>query len=142
MGRGYDLPPLNFDTEELEAIIVSLNLLSRTGDDHLQAAAERVLSKIALHRPSSASLRVSDWGIEPPEEVSLGILRTAIRVERKLLIRYRDRDYDETVRVILPIVLTYFIEVATVAAWCELRGGFRHGHGDALRQRLDAEEQD
>jgi len=32
MRRGYDLPPLNFDEEEVEALRVGLALLSRTGD--------------------------------------------------------------------------------------------------------------
>ncbi|MEP3437375.1 MAG: HTH domain-containing protein, partial [Hoeflea sp.] len=31
MRRGYDLPPLNFDLEEIEALRVGLALLSRTG---------------------------------------------------------------------------------------------------------------
>ncbi|MFP6745858.1 MAG: HTH domain-containing protein, partial [Alphaproteobacteria bacterium] len=38
MGRGYDLPPLNFDEEELESIVVGVNLLARTGDKALQRA--------------------------------------------------------------------------------------------------------
>jgi predicted DNA-binding transcriptional regulator YafY len=37
MRRGYDLPPLNFDLEEIEALRVGLALLSRTGDSALQA---------------------------------------------------------------------------------------------------------
>jgi len=39
MRRGYDLPPLNFDLEEIEALRVGLALLSRTGDSALQRAA-------------------------------------------------------------------------------------------------------
>ncbi len=60
MGRGYDLPPLNFDEEELESIVVGVNLLARTGDKALQRAADRVLSKIQLNRTPHDPLRVSD----------------------------------------------------------------------------------
>ena len=36
MRRGYDLPPLNFDAEEVEALQVGLSMLARTGDSALQ----------------------------------------------------------------------------------------------------------
>src|SRR3954449_1695686 len=42
--RGFDLPPLMFTTEEIEAIVVGARLVSRTGDPGLQDAAEGVLS--------------------------------------------------------------------------------------------------
>ena len=47
MRPGYDLPPLMFDREEVEAIAVGLQLLNRTGDQDLQAAARRV---VACHK--------------------------------------------------------------------------------------------
>src|SRR5206468_4728518 len=43
--RGFDLPPLMFTIEEIEAIAVGARLVSRTGDPALQDAAESVLSK-------------------------------------------------------------------------------------------------
>ena len=39
MRPGYDLSPLMFDREEVEAVAVGLQLLNRTGDQDLQAAA-------------------------------------------------------------------------------------------------------
>ena len=42
MRPGYDLPPLVFDREVVEAVAVGLQLLTRTGDRDLQAAAEFV----------------------------------------------------------------------------------------------------
>ena len=39
MRAGFDLPPLMFTTEEVEAIVVGLALLRRTGDLGLQSAA-------------------------------------------------------------------------------------------------------
>lgn len=61
-----------------------------------------------------------------------------------------------TERTVLPIVLTYYIEVAVLSAWCTLRSDFRNfrvdrivtcdqlpeffkGEGQALRQRMDSE---
>ena len=153
MRPGYDLPPLNFAEEELEAIVVGLGLLARTGDRELQRAARRVLGKIESHRIPADSLRVSDWGIAGSESARLGELRTAIREERKLHIAYRAVDGAATERTVLPIVLTYHVEVAVLAAWCTLRRAFRSfrvdriatletleerftGEGETLRRRL------
>jgi predicted DNA-binding transcriptional regulator YafY len=51
--RGFDLPPLMFTTEEIEAIVVGARLVSRTGDPGLQAAAEGVLSKVTVILPEA-----------------------------------------------------------------------------------------
>ncbi len=39
---GFDMPPLMFSIEEVEAIVLSLALLERTGDRELKEAAVRV----------------------------------------------------------------------------------------------------
>ena len=41
----YDLPPVNFDAEEAEALRVGLSMLARAGDSALQRAALRVRQK-------------------------------------------------------------------------------------------------
>jgi len=130
--RGYDLPPLNFNEEELESIIVGISLLARTGDSKLQKAAERVLSKIEMASPASRSLRVSDWGIYGPDHTRLDVYRAAIRTEQKLLISYTNGDGIESIRTIMPVALTYYIEVAVVSAWCELREDFRNFRADRV----------
>lgn len=153
--KEYDLPPLNFDERELEAIVVGLSLLGRTGDTALQEAARRVLSKIDVSRAGADTLRVDDWGVPPERQGDLDQLRQAIRDERELRIRYRDGKDAETERVILPIAITYYVEVVVLSAWCTLRKDFRHfradrmlecrpldrfftGKGDELRQLMDA----
>src|SRR5438105_15531659 len=51
--RGFDLPPLMFTPDEIEAIAVGARLVSRTGDPGLQDAAERVLSKAIVVLPET-----------------------------------------------------------------------------------------
>ncbi len=132
MRKGYDLPPLNFSEDELESIMVGLSLLARTGDDSLQAAARRVLAKIEMARIPADSLRVSDWGIAAPERIGLNEIRQAIREEQKLRIIYTDREGETTDRIVLPIILTYYVEVAVLSAWCTLRQDFRHFRIDRM----------
>src|SRR5579875_729124 len=49
--RGFDLPPLMFTIEEVEAIAVAARMLCRTGDQGLLAAARSVLSKVTVALP-------------------------------------------------------------------------------------------
>lgn len=136
MRRGYDLPPLNFDTEEVEALSVGLSMLARTGDSALQRAARRIIAKIEALQTGRPALQVSPWGA--PEDdpalgcVSKGLLRDAIRDERKLALLYRDEAGDETRRTVRPIGLVYHINCTMLAAWCELRRGFRHFRTDRI----------
>ena len=134
--RGYDLPPLNFDTEEVEALRVALALLARTGDRALMRAGTRVRDKVdALHGPAEW-LDVRPWGASEDDPalgcVSKSLLRQAIRDERKLRIDYVDGAGDRTVRVIRPLVLIYHVEVAMLAAWCEMRHDLRHFRTDRI----------
>ena len=60
--RGFDLPPLMFSTEEIEAIAVAMRMLRRTGDAGLQTAAETVLSKVTVAVPDTLRAHLT----EPP----------------------------------------------------------------------------
>ncbi|WP_171177472.1 YafY family protein [Ruegeria sp. HKCCD8929] len=136
MRRGYDLPPLNFDAEEVEALRVGLSMLARTGDSALQQAAQRICHKIeALHDPADW-LQVAPWGAPADDPmrgcVSVSLLRGAIREERKLRLTYRDGDDNETDRVVRPVALIYHLECTMLAGWCELRQAFRNFRVDRI----------
>ncbi len=140
MRRGYDLPPLNFDENEVEAIVVGLGLLARTGDVALQDAARRAMEKVSTGLPDQRRdpggperLRVSDWGASPPEKIDMQALRGALRDERALHLIYRDEHDRETSRTVLPVALIYYVRVEVLAAWCRLRNGFRHFRTDRIQ---------
>ena len=133
---GYDLPPLNFDAEEIEALRVGLMMLSRTGDSQLQIAARRVGAKIEALQQHNDWLQVAPWGAPPddPEQgcVSIASLRSAIRQERKLQIIYRDQSGSQSERIIRPIAVIYHLECVLLIGWCELRGALRHFRTDRI----------
>ncbi|MEM8753733.1 MAG: WYL domain-containing protein, partial [Pseudomonadota bacterium] len=64
--------------------------------------------------------------------VSKAFLRDMIREERKLRLVYRDGEEVETRRVVRPIALIYHVDCVMLAAWCELRSGFRHFRCDRI----------
>lgn len=126
MRKGYDLPPINFDTEEAEAISVGLSLIARTGDPGLWRAARRASHKLNETAPLARQLIASSWPINPAPKLDLSELRRSIRQETKVRITYRDAEQRETERVIWPIVLVYYQDAALIVAWCELRRQLRH----------------
>jgi predicted DNA-binding transcriptional regulator YafY len=137
--RGFDLPPLMFTAEEIEAIAVGARLVSRTGDAGLQDAAERVLSKVTAVLPEplreqlvDPPLYVSGSGAPVPKSLDLAAVRQAIRDERKLEISYVDEKGVTTQRIIWPIAMAYYVQATLIAAWCELRQDYRHFRADRI----------
>jgi predicted DNA-binding transcriptional regulator YafY len=137
--RGFELPPLMFTEEEVEAIAVAVRLLPRTGDAGLAAAARSVLNKLAAVMPeslrerlSSAPIHVSLRGAPVARAVDLSAIRAAIREARKLRIAYVDANGTASARVIRPIAMEYYMEATLICAWCELRQDYRHFRADRI----------
>ncbi len=134
MRPGFDLPPINFDVEEAEAITVGLSLLARTGDKGLMRAAKRAAAKITDATPLSETLYASSWSPRSPATLDLSEIRNSIRREAKVQIEYEDELNHQTSRIILPIAVVYYTESAIIAAWCELRQDFRHFRPDRIKK--------
>ena len=126
MRKGYDLPPINFDVDEAEAISVGLSLIARTGDPGLWQAAGRASRKLHEAAPGTHKLVTSAWGVENVSTIDPSVLRNAIRNEMKLRIVYYDVEHRKSVRTIWPLVLIYYVDAVMVVAWCELREALRH----------------
>ncbi len=139
MRPGFDLPPLMFSIEEMEAIVVSLALLERTSDEELKQAAKQVGRKIAgavpapLRRALDARALYAWGSVAPTAAVAdLATIRRAIRDEETLAIAYRDELGRATERTIRPVALIYYSQTANVVAWCELRQAIRNFRSDRI----------
>jgi predicted DNA-binding transcriptional regulator YafY len=131
--RGFDLPPLMFTADEIDAIAVGARLVRRLRDPGLQEAADSVLAKVATILPDalragvvSAPFFVSDGAAQTPEGIDLSDVRYAIRETRKLRITYADASGQRSNRTIWPIAMAYYVDVTVIGAWCELRTDYRH----------------
>ena len=137
MRPGFDLPPLMFTQDETEAVIVGLALLGRTGDLGLERAAKSAAAKIAFVLPEgarrTAPLHVSRWSSIPKTAVAPSTLRRFIREEAELTITYVDLAGQGTTRDIKPLAILYYVDSVLLAAWCELRQGFRHFRIDRIK---------
>lgn len=145
---GFMLPPLMFAEEELEAMMLGARWVMRHGDARLADAARNGMARIAavLPMPLQQALETSTLliGSSPPaalaDECDLPAIRLAIRRERKITIAYRDLNDRESRRVIWPFALGFFERVRVIAAWCELRCGFRHFRADRILSLAVAEQ--
>ncbi len=140
MRPGFDLPPLAFSSVEIEAIVVGLALLQRTGDTGLQRAAQQVAGKINDVMPdkdksqlTKDTLHVSGWNAIPFSTIEINCLRRAIRDEEKLHLVYIDAEENQTQRNVQPLAILYYIDAIILVAWCELRSDFRHFRIDRLK---------
>lgn len=136
---GFLLPPLMFSEDEIEALVLGSRWVHQRADRALADAAANVLAKIGAVLPKDLRETLDDSGllIAPGEPVAAGDaemprIRQAIRGERKLLLSYRDKDGAPTRRTVWPFAVGFFEKVRVVAAWCELRGDYRHFRTDRI----------
>ena len=142
LDRGYDLPPMMFTPDEVEAIALGLRWLQANADAALARAAQNATAKIAAVMPKDRRAEIFDAALFAPRysagDETLGIdeavLRQAIREERKIAMHYVDPSGGETERVVWPFGLAYFDRSRVVMAWCELREDFRHFRTDRMAQ--------
>jgi predicted DNA-binding transcriptional regulator YafY len=137
---GFMLPPLMFSEEEIKAIALGVQWVSRQTDEDLSSAAQDALAKIEAVLPSELRHKLNDTDFHvsyPPqrnEAIDLKILRKAMQQQMKLRISYRDGKGEDTERVIWPIGIAFAETMRVIAAWCELRQDFRAFRTDRIQQ--------
>ena len=132
MRKGYDLPPINFDIDEADAVAVGLSMVARTGDPGLWRAARRASRKLSETSPGTRRLVASSWSVEATPAIDLSALRQLIRDERKIRLEYKDVSERRSTRTVWPLVLIYYVDTALLVAWCELRRDLRHFRLDRI----------
>jgi predicted DNA-binding transcriptional regulator YafY len=139
LGEGYDMPPLMFNTDELEAIMLGLRWVARRGDSDLSRAAQDTSAKIGAVLPPALKPFLFDSGLMAPpvffkmvDSVNVSALRQAVREQRKVELVYQDENGKDSERVIWPIGIAYFDAQRLVIAWCELRQDFRSFRTDRM----------
>lgn len=132
MRSGYDLPPLAFNVDEGEAIMVGLSMVSRTGDQGLWTSAKSAARKLQDVAPSVCHLIASSWGGSATRTGVATVIRQAIRTERKLRLKYRAADAVLTDRTVWPLAMIYYCDNEILVSWCELRAAVRHFRVDRM----------
>jgi len=137
--KGFDLPPLMFTRDEVEALVLGTRVVSSWADSELGHAAESALGRIAAALPDDLRDRVLESRLfapgfhVPPEVVKrLGLLREAAEERRKASVLYRDVNDACSDRIVRPLALSFFGSTWMLTAWCELRHDFRNFRLDRM----------
>ncbi|MEL6573852.1 MAG: YafY family protein [Pseudomonadota bacterium] len=133
-GYGYALtedpalPPMMFNDEEIEALVVGLRDVQAIGDPALAAAAKAALTKLQARLPSAqahrlqhAVLAVTRFAKPPTPSIDVAALRRATWEERTLTLRYTDKQGAASLRDVDPLGIVFFQDSHCLVAWCHLR---------------------
>lgn len=128
--KNFDLPPLMFTADELEALVAGARMVEAWADPALKEAARSLLRKAEAVLPLRRKLEdlpilVPDFHVPESAAAFLGELRVALRERRKVKVRYARKDGAVSNRVLRPLGLAFWGRSWSLAAWCETRGDFR-----------------
>ena len=136
---GFFLPPLMFDVDELEALVLGARWVRRQGDPVLAQAAANALAKIATATPKDLRDDMADTSLwvplvrDTPEHDAFVLpAREAIRRQHKMRIHYKDEQGACSERTVWPFALAFFDGRRLLAAWCEMRQANRHFRIDRI----------
>ncbi len=132
MRDGYDLPPLMFTADEIEALALGASVVSQWADPGLAKASKSALSKIETVIPKELSKRLRESPVfsvnfRASRETSsvLALLRPAVHERRKVRYKYVRADGTGSERTVRPLCLSFTPPVWMMSGWCELRDEFR-----------------
>jgi predicted DNA-binding transcriptional regulator YafY len=139
LSKGFDLPPIMFTFDEVEAMVMGARMVEAWGGPVLANHARSALSKIALALPAArreeiARSRLFAPGFHVPPAISanLEVLRHAILQHRKLSVDYSDSAQRTSLRTLRPLAVYFWGATWTLAAWCESRNDFRNFRLDRI----------
>ena len=136
--KGFDVPPLMFNAQELATIMVGLNFVNSQVDKKLVTDAEGVKLKIKevlpdelKHLMDSLEERTivdpyQKFGTEKKEGGDWYILNSAIADEKRVEFRYRSKSGEEKIRKVDPYILVYFEDHWNMIGKSHLRGDIRN----------------
>ncbi|WP_068082563.1 helix-turn-helix transcriptional regulator [Polycladidibacter stylochi] len=139
--KGYFLPPLHFNRDELDALVLGLRMLASQADPQLADAAASVQAKVAVSLPEHSQDALARTPLLAPPSQSekaqsnrryMQKIRHAIADRKKLIVTYKDISQAQTKRTLHPLGLAVFSDIWVLTCYCELRNSFRNFRLDRL----------
>src|SRR6059036_2676188 len=156
LSAGFDVPPLMFTLNEIEALAVGARMVEAWGGPVLADSARTAIEKIVAALPADRRIAVERTRLYAPgfhvdgramrqlESVrepiasrtdsmrQLESVREAIGSRRVLRLDYRDSGGKPSERDVWPLALYYWGRTWTIGAWCERRTDFRNFRVDRI----------
>ena len=137
----YSLPPITFNEDELESLLLGARMVQSWSDKKMAAEATRVIEKIECILPKdlkqslqSQEILVPAFHIFSDVAALLPGLRKAIKQRHKTQLDYKREDGQASSRKIWPLGLFFWGKVWTMVAWCEKRNDYRQFRIDRIEQ--------
>ncbi len=136
--KGADIPPLMFNADELEALVVGTRFVRAFAGQRMAGHAQAALLKIEAVLPPELRQRATRSRIFAPtrwHEGKSGLidrLHEAIAAQQVLQLDYRDESGRDSVREVEPLCLAFWGGAWTLGAWCRLRKDFRNFRPDRI----------
>jgi predicted DNA-binding transcriptional regulator YafY len=138
---GYDLPPLMFDRDEIQALVLGARIVRQFGDPALARASDAILAKVAAIVPKDLAPLISETRLFVPTTIDSGQSANALTLAREALIARRKLEFSyagaggaATQRTVRPLGIFFWGRRWTLAAWCELREDFRNFRLDRIAE--------
>jgi len=135
----FDLPPIMFNHNEIEALVIGARIVESWGSPNLGQGARSALAKIATVLPKEKRIALEgsrlyspNFFIDPQIGAQMDALRSAIDGGRYVDLAYRDVNGRETQRRVRSLGLFFWGDAWTLGAWCELRQDFRNFRLDRI----------
>jgi predicted DNA-binding transcriptional regulator YafY len=131
--------------------VLGARIVRQFGDPALARASDSILAKVAAVLPKDLEPLLADTRLFVPSvvggsrsAVALAVTREALTARRRVRFRYATERGDATERTVRPLGIFFWGRTGTLAAWCEMRTGFRNFRLDrvtdaALLDRFEEE---
>src|SRR5262245_3596749 len=146
MRKGFELPPMTFTVDELQALVLGGRMVEAWADPDLGVAVRGAMKKIesVLPEPLQQSmLRTALFGpparMASPAPEPLIRLRHAISHERWVSLRYTSGAGEQTERTIVPLGLYFWGRQWLLAGYCLLRNDYRSFRVDRVSGMADVD---
>ncbi|MBD2249123.1 YafY family protein [Nostoc sp. FACHB-888] len=142
LDEDFELPPLTLTCDEIAALMLGVEMLSRSTGTDLAAAAKTLLSKIGAvlpprsFDPTRTPVRALGEILNNQSLRHWNDLYRSIQQQQAVKIVYLSLNEQLSQRVVFPLGLFYWGGKWTVGTWCILRNAYRDFRVDRI-QNLD-----
>lgn len=137
--RHFDMPPIMFDSDEVEALLLGAKMVRSWSDQQLAASANSALNKILAILPENlraieetSTIKVPDFQRQSAVSPYSEQIREATKAKEIIEIKYTDVNNNITFRKIWPLSIFYWGRAWTLVAWCEKREDYRSFRFDRI----------
>ncbi|WP_443937583.1 helix-turn-helix transcriptional regulator [Pedobacter sp. MW01-1-1] len=132
--QGFFLPPVMFNTDEANALILIENLVAGFGDNSTRAHYASALTKVKAVLKTKQKENLENLNqkirLQLPERLQfdfeyLSVIQLAISEKRIIQIDYKNAKEEASKRQIEPIGLIFYAFSWHLIAWCKLRKEYR-----------------